>query len=61
MEKAAHSLLLSPEAELSMFMTELGRGCSRGCRFCAAGFIYRPPRLWDVKQVLRGLGKRPVK
>ena len=20
------------------------RGCSRGCRFCQAGFIYRPVR-----------------
>jgi radical SAM superfamily enzyme YgiQ (UPF0313 family) len=60
MEKAAHSRLLSPEAELGMFMTELGRGCSRGCRFCAAGFIYRPPRLWSVDQVLAGLAQRPA-
>ncbi|HHO48077.1 MAG TPA: radical SAM protein [Desulfobacteraceae bacterium] len=59
MERAAHSRLLSPEAELGMFMTELGRGCSRGCRFCAAGFIYRPPRLWSVDQVLSGLAQRP--
>lgn len=56
---AAHSQLLSPEAELGMFMTELGRGCSRGCRFCAAGFIYRPPRLWSEDQVLDGLRARP--
>lgn len=58
-DAAAHSQILSPEAELGMFMTELGRGCSRGCRFCAAGFIYRPPRLWSEDQVLNGLRARP--
>jgi radical SAM superfamily enzyme YgiQ (UPF0313 family) len=56
---AAHSQLLSPDAELGMYMTELGRGCSRSCRFCAAGFIYRPPRLWDADAVLAGLEERP--
>jgi radical SAM superfamily enzyme YgiQ (UPF0313 family) len=58
-DHAAHSELLSPEAELGMYMTELGRGCSRGCRFCAAGFIYRPPRLWDADAVLAGLAQKP--
>lgn len=58
-EKAAHSQLLSPKAEFSnLFVTELGRGCSRGCRFCAAGFIYRPPRLWDADAVIKGLEER---
>jgi radical SAM superfamily enzyme YgiQ (UPF0313 family) len=27
-----------------MALTEVSRGCSRGCRFCAAGFLYLPPR-----------------
>ncbi len=56
---SGHSVLQSPEAELNMYMTELGRGCSRGCRFCAAGFIYRPPRLWSGDAVLDALNVRP--
>ncbi len=58
-KKAAHSQILSPAAEFSnLYVTELGRGCSRGCRFCAAGFIYRPPRLWDADAVVKGVEER---
>ena len=30
------------------FLVETGRGCPHGCRFCSAGFIYRPPRFRSV-------------
>ncbi|MBW1739969.1 MAG: radical SAM protein [Deltaproteobacteria bacterium] len=26
------------------YLVEVARGCPYGCRFCAAGFVYRPPR-----------------
>lgn len=60
-EVAGHSTLLSPWAEFSnIYLTELGRGCSRGCRFCAAGFVYRPPRLWWKSAVENALQQRPA-
>ena len=32
---------------------ELARGCTRGCRFCQAGFIYRPVRERSPQEILR--------
>ncbi len=47
-----HSHILAPRSEWGeMFLVETGRGCSRGCRFCAAGFIYRPPRERDLEDL----------
>ena len=32
---------------------EIARGCSRGCRFCNAGFIYRPVRERSVENLVQ--------
>jgi len=34
---------------------EIQRGCTRGCRFCQAGVIYRPPRYREPGQILKAV------
>jgi radical SAM family uncharacterized protein len=36
---------------------EIQRGCSRGCRFCQAGVIYRPVRERPQQEVLQAVGE----
>ena len=36
---------------------EIARGCTRGCRFCQAGYIYRPVRERSPEQVLELVGE----
>lgn len=49
-----YSRLIAPASEFGqMFLVEVGRGCGRGCRFCAAGFIYRPPRQRSQAELAR--------
>ncbi len=57
------SQLLTPATEFGdMYLIELSRGCPRGCRFCAAGFIYLPYRQRSLEaikaKVASGLEKR---
>lgn len=48
--------ILTPETEFkSMFLTETGRGCEMGCRFCVAGYIYRPIRKRSEESIRKTL------
>ena len=39
------STILTPHTTFpDTYLAEAGRGCPHGCRFCATGFVYRPPR-----------------
>ncbi len=45
--------VLTPNTEFSnVLLLEIGRGCGRGCRFCAAGFVYRPIRHHDAEKLI---------
>ena len=43
------------QATHDRYVTEIMRGCSRGCRFCLAGFFYRPVREREVEDIVSQL------
>jgi radical SAM superfamily enzyme YgiQ (UPF0313 family) len=59
------SLILTQESVFGdMYLVEASRGCQWGCRFCAAGFMYRPIRYRSPQKLIteakRGLSERSV-
>jgi radical SAM superfamily enzyme YgiQ (UPF0313 family) len=56
---ACQTAILTPNTEFSnVLLVEIGRGCGRGCRFCAAGFVVRPMRHHGADRLLAELRDR---
>ena len=51
--------ILTPNTEFSnMFLAETARGCGQGCRFCFAGYAYRPVRYTPPEQLEKEFAQR---
>ncbi len=52
------SSITSPYAHFkNSLLVEVGRGCARGCRFCAAGYVYQPCRFHKKDTILSQVAK----
>jgi radical SAM superfamily enzyme YgiQ (UPF0313 family) len=50
----ATAVIATPNTEFGdVLLTEVARGCKRGCRFCVAGYAYRPARFRGTEAVTR--------
>ena len=48
----------SADSEMSeMFLVEVNRGCPHLCRFCAAGYVYAPPRFRSHEEIISAIDR----
>ena len=53
---SSDTVIQTPDTEFkSMFMTETGRGCEIGCKFCVAGYMYRPVRKRSKETLMKSV------
>ncbi len=52
------STIITPNTTFDRtFLIEVSRGCPHGCRFCSAGFIYRPPRFRPIELLKENMNR----
>ncbi|MGD9217285.1 MAG: radical SAM protein [Desulfobacteraceae bacterium] len=55
-DAATQSTIVTPNTGFEdAYLIEVSRGCPHGCRFCAAGYIYRPPRTRSLPSLLQAM------
>jgi len=53
-----HTAVVTPDAEFGhMYMLEVERGCSRGCKFCLVNQVFSPLRFRSLESLLKNAGE----